>query len=99
MNATDSPHLPLSASPRLLPLPPLPPPWRMRPLPPRLRFEQVVLIVSFWGLGTERYVRELRDCGLLVSVNEWPSGQRARYASEDVLRLYPRSAAAVVGDG
>lgn len=46
-------------------------------------------MLEFWNLGSDKYLRELRDLGVIKSANEFPHGQRARYWADDVLKLYP----------
>jgi hypothetical protein len=64
-------------------------PKEMEPLPPLLTFGQVVGLCVFWNLGGRHYVEDLRDLRVIVSVNEFEKGQRARYRAERVLALYP----------
>lgn len=66
---------------------PLPP--ELDPLPPLLTFGEAVAVLEFWNLGSREYARDLRAIGLLRSVNEWEDGQRARYAAQAVLDLWP----------
>ncbi len=73
-----------------LELPPaIPLPQELDPLPALLTFKQLQRLVEFWNLGGRRHAVDLRDCEVIQSVTRFPKGQRARYASEDVLKLYP----------
>lgn len=73
-----------NTSPMNTPIPP-----DLAPLPPLLTAAQVQRLLEFWNLGSRRYFCDMRECGVLVSANGFPHGQRARYAARDVLRLYP----------
>jgi hypothetical protein len=77
----------------------------LNPFPPVLTFGEVVAVFLHWNIGPkhpramERNVRQLRECGVLVSANGWADGQRARYAArevqEEVLDVYPNAQAVV----
>ncbi len=72
--------------------PSIPLPKDFDPLPPLLRFKEMEFVVKFWNIGGERWLRDLRSLGILVSVNEFPDGPRARYSSADLLEQFPKRA-------
>ena len=70
----------------------IPIPAKMHPLPPLLKWSQVVSLLRHWNLGGFRYANDLREVGLIRSCNDFPHGQRARYRTECILKLYPQEA-------
>lgn len=68
-------------------LPPLPD-HILTPLPPRLRWRQVVDIFLFWQVGDKRYLRTLVESEIIKTYRIRRSHRRL-YDTEDVLKVYP----------
>lgn len=71
----------------------IPLPNHLERRPDVLTCGEVIDILIFWNYcgserSAQRFIEDMRECEQLLSVTPFPSGQRARYAIEDVLKLY-----------